>query len=337
MISDGETDDEELPDAAAEVGSSKKQSMRTNTDHTATSSNDGSSKKVHNVIRYDAPEALTNLQYPDDLIEAADLLLGFFHAADTPMSASSATSTDSGLAEVLAATGTLDRRPKIAPRQQRHSISQTSDPSARLYELNKPYSRENPPPYELNKHFSREDPPPLAPEAGDGDEDVDMNNYSLGTSFTPINARKETIRPRVCSTLFSLKSSKSLAKARKEPRKSPTDRFIPSRRPERPREALNDARIARGLKKTDYRYEEGDSDVEIVGSRRLSDVEIVGARRLRHVEPSFGHRHRNANGREYESTGFGMLDRANTVQTDTKADHELPRPSVFQRRCRQIQ
>ena len=216
------------------------------------------------------------------------------------MSASSATSTDSGLAEVLAATGTIDRRRSLGPTQQRPSNSLTSDPRARLYEPNKHYSREDPPPYELNKHYSRENPRPLAPEEGDGDEDVDMNNYSLGTSFTPINARKETIRPRprVCRTLPSLKSSKSLAKAGKEPRKSPTDRFIPSRRPEKPREALSDARAARGMKKTDYRYEESDSDVEIVGARRLSDVEIVGARRVRHVEPSFGDGHRNANGRE---------------------------------------
>ena len=285
MISDSETDDEELPDAAAKVESSKKQSMGTNTDHTATSSNDENSRRVHNVIKYDAPKALTDLQYPDDLIAAADLLLDFFHAADTPTSANSATSTDSGLAEVLAATGTIDRRRSLPPTQQRPSTSQTSDPSARLYEL--------------NKHHSREDPPPSAPKEGDGDEDIDMNNYSLGTSFTPINARKETIRPRprVCSTLPSLKSSKSPAKAGKEPRKSPTDRFIPSRRPERPKEALNDARVARGMKKTDYRYEESDSDVEIVGARRLSDVEIVGARRLRHVEPSFRDGHRNVNGR----------------------------------------
>ncbi|KAK0515187.1 hypothetical protein JMJ35_002566 [Cladonia borealis] len=270
-VSDSETDDEKLPDAAAEMESSKKQSMRTNTDHTAASSNDENSRKVHNAITYDAPEALTDLQYPDDLIEAADLLLGFFHAADTPMSASSATSTDSGLAEVLAATGTIDRRRSLAPTQQRPSSSLTSDPSERLYEL--------------NKHYSREDPPPLAPEEGDGD--VDMNDYRLGSSFTPINARKETIRPNVCSNLPSVKSLQSLAKARKEPRKSPSDRFIHSRRPERPREASNDDRAARGMKKTDYRYEESDSDVE-----------IVGARRLRHVEPSFGDGHGNADGRE---------------------------------------
>ena len=270
VVSDSETDDEKMPDAAAEVESSKKQSRRTNTDHTAASSNDEKSGEVHNADTYDAPEALTGLQYPDDLLEAADLLLGFFHAADTPTSASSATSTDSGLAEVLAATGTIDRRRSLAPTQQRPSTSLTSDPSARLYEL--------------NKHYSREDPPPLAPEEGDGD--VDMNDYRLGSSFTPINARKETIRPpRVCCILPSVKSLQSLAKARKEPRKSPSDRFIHSRRPERPREALNDARAARGMKKTDYRYEESDSDVE-----------IVGARRLRHVEPSFGDEHGNAGG-----------------------------------------
>ena len=125
----------------------------------------------------------------------------------------------------------------------------------------------------------------MAPEEGDGD--VDMNDYRLGSSFTPINARKETIRPRVCSNLPSVKSLQSLAKVRKEPRKSPTDRFIPSRRPERPRKALTDERVARGMKKTDYRYEESDSDVEIVGARRLS-----------HVEPSFGDGHGNTDGRE---------------------------------------
>lgn len=80
----------------------------------------------------------------------------------------------------------------------------------------------------------------------------------------------------------------SLAKARKEPRKSPSDRFIYSRRPERPREAANDDRAASGMKTTDYRYKESDSDAEIVCTRRL-----------RHVGPSFGDGHRNADGSLY--------------------------------------
>lgn len=230
------------------------------------------------------------------------MLLGFFHAADTPMSASSATSTNSGLAEVLDATGTIDRRPNLAPTQRRPSTSLKSDPSARLYEL--------------NKHYSREDRPSLVPE--EGHEDVDMDRYSLGSSFTPINARPEMARPRVCSILPSIKSLQSLAKTRKEPRKSPSDRFLHSRRPERPREAANDDRVARRMKTRDYRYEESDSDVE-----------IVGARRLRHVYPNFGDGHGNADGSECEIALFGISNNANSIQAYTKADHKLIRPSSF--------
>ena len=116
----------------------------------------------------------------------------------------------------------------------------------------------------------------------------------------------------------SLKSLKSPAKSRKETRKSPSDRFIHSRRPERPREATNDDWIARGMKMSDNRYEESDSDVE-----------IVGARKLRHVEPSFGDVHGNADGSECEMTDFGMFNKANSIQIDTMTDHKLKRPSIF--------
>ena len=53
-VSDSETDDDKMPDAAAEAESSKKQSMRTNTDHTAGSSNNEKSGEVHNAITQDA-------------------------------------------------------------------------------------------------------------------------------------------------------------------------------------------------------------------------------------------------------------------------------------------
>ena len=293
VISDSETDDEKMPDAAAEIEDSKTQSMSTNTDHTAASSNDENYRGVHTTITYDASEALTHLQYSDDVLKAADLLLGFFHADDTPMSASSATScsTNNGLAEVLDATGTIDRQPNLAPTQQRSSTSLISDPSARLYELNKYYSREN--------H------PPLAPEEGHGA--VDINDYSLSSSFTPINSREEITRHRVCSILPRLNGLKSQAKGRKEPRKSPSDRFIHSRRPERPREAANDDRTARETKPTEYRYEESDSDVEIVGTRKLS-----------HAEPNLGAGHGNVDGSEYEITLIGTLNKANTIQADTE-------------------
>ena len=300
VISDSETDDEKMPDAAAEIENPKTQSMNTNIDHTAASSNGENYRGVHNTITYDASEALTGLQYSDDVLKAADLLLGFFHADDTPMSASSATSTNSGLAEVLDATGTIDRRPNLAPTQQRPSTNLTSDPGARLYEL--------------NKYYSRGDHPPLAPDEGRGD--FAMNDYGSSSSFTPINSRKEITKTRVSSNLPSLNSLKSQAKGRKEPMKSPSDRFIHSRRPERPREAANDDRAARATKPTENRYEESDSDVEIVGARKLS-----------HAEPSFGVGHGNVDGSECEITVFGMLNKANSIQADTtetsKIEHSL--------------
>lgn len=304
VVSDSETDDEIMPDAAAKNEQPKTQSMSMQLDHTVASSNDENSREVHTAITKDAPDALTGLQYSEDVIRAADLLLGFFHAADTPTSASSTTScsTNNGLAAVLDATGTIDRRPDPSSTQQKPLASLTSNPAARLYDL--------------NKRYSRDDHPPLVPEKRH--DDVDMNDYSSASSFTPINARKEIVRPRVCDLLPNLKSLKSLAKARKETRKSPSDRFIHSRRSERPREATNDDRIARGMKTPDNRYEESDSDVE-----------IVGARKLRHVEPSFGYGNENADGSEWEITDFDMLNKANSIQADTKADHKLTRPSIF--------
>ena len=194
-VSDSETDDEEMPDAAAETKKPKTQSMSMQTDHTAASSNDETSREVHTTITNDAPNALTGLQYSEDVLRGADLLLGFFHAADTPTSASSTTScsTNSGLAAVLDATGTIDRRPDLSSTQQKPSASLTSDPAVRLYEL--------------NRHYSRDDHPPLVPEKGH--VDVDMNDYSSASSFTPINARKEIIGPRVCSLLPSQELEKS--------------------------------------------------------------------------------------------------------------------------------
>ena len=300
----GTDDDEEMLDAAAQTEKLKTQSMSIKRDNTAVPSNDENSREVHSVITNNPPDALTGLQYSEDVLRGADLLLEFFHAADTPTSASSTTScsTNSGLAAVLDATGTIDRRPHLSSTQQKPSASLTSDPAARLYDL--------------NKHYSRDHHPSLVPEKGH--DDVDMNDYSSASSFTPINARKEIIRPRVCILLPSLKSLKSLAKAKKETRKSPSDRFIHSRRPERPREATNDDRVARGMKIPDNRYEESDSDVE-----------IVGARKLRHVEPRFGDVHGNADGSECEITDFGMFNKANSIQADTMADHKLTRPSIF--------
>lgn len=61
VVSDGETDDEKVSDAAAEIENLKTQSMSTNTYHTAASSNDGNSREVHNAITYDAYKALTVL------------------------------------------------------------------------------------------------------------------------------------------------------------------------------------------------------------------------------------------------------------------------------------
>ncbi len=282
VVSDSETDDEKIPDAAAEIGKLRTQSMSVNTDHTAASSNYENSSEVHNAITNNASDALTSLQYSEDVLRAADLLLGFFHAADTPTSASSATScsTNSGLAAVLDATGTIDRRPDLSHTQQKPSASLTTDPAARLYEL--------------NKHYPPNDYPPLVPE--EGHEDVDMHDYNSASSFTPINARKEIIRPRVRSFLHSPKSLKSLAKARKETRKSPSDRFIHSTRAERSRDAMNHDRDARGTKMLDDRYGESDSDVE-----------IVGARSLRHFEASFEDGNGNADRSEFEIPGFDKL------------------------------
>ncbi len=119
---------------------------------------------------------------------------------------------------------------------------------------------------------------------------------------------------------------KSLAKARKETRKSPSDRFIHSRRPERPREATNDDRFERGLEIPGNRYEESDSDVE-----------IVGARKLRHVGPSFGDGNGNADGSEFEITHFGMLNKADAIQSNITGDHIFRTPLVFHKGCRQVQ
>ena len=183
----GTDDDEEMLDAAAQTEKLKTQSISRETDHTAASSNDENSREVHTAITNNAPNTLTGLQYSEDVLRAADLLLGFFHAADTPTSASSTTScsTNSGLAAVLDATGTIDRRPDLYSTQQKPSASLTSDPAARLYDL--------------NKHYRRDDHLSLVPEKGH--DDVDMNDYSSASSFTPINARTETIRPRVCILL----------------------------------------------------------------------------------------------------------------------------------------
>ena len=307
VFSDSETDDEKMPDAAAEIEKLKTQNMSMRIDHAAASSNDEKSREVHTAITNDAPDALTGLQYSEDVLRAADLLLGFFHAADTPTSASSTTScsTNSGLAAVLDATGSIDRRPDLFSRQQKPSASLTSDPAARLHEL--------------NKHYSRDDHPPWVPEKGH--DDFVMYDHSSASSFTPINARKEIIIPRVLSLLPSLKSLRSLAKARKETRKSPSDRFIHSRRPERPREATNDDRVAHGVKIPDNWYEESDSDVE-----------IVGARKLRHDEPPFGNGNGNTNNSEFKITDFSMLNKANSIQSNIKAGHKFTRPRVYSKK-----
>ena len=275
VVSDSEPEDYAMSDAAAEIQKSKKRSMTLKTDYTVASSNDENSEEVHDAITNNVPQALTSLQYSEDVLKAADLLLGFFHAADTPESASSATScsTNSGLAAVLDATGTIDRRPNPSPRQQKPPASFKSDPAARLYELNKQYPR--------HQH------PSLMPE--EGHDDVDVYGYGPASSFTPINARTEIVRPREHGLLPANESSKNLAKAPKQPPQSPTNRFIHHLRSESSREAANYARGSRGMQIPDNIYEEIDSDVE-----------ILGARELRHAEPSFGHGNGNAGGCEFE-------------------------------------
>ena len=284
VISDSEPDDSDMPDAAAKMGKSKQRSMIVKTEYTAASSNDEDPKEVQNAITNNNPEALTGLQYSEDVLRAADLLLGFFHAADTPTSASSATScsTNSGLAAVLNATGTIERQPNPSPRQQKPSATFTSDPATRLYELNKQYPR--------HEH------PPLVPE--EGHDDVEMYDHGSASSFTPINARQEIVKPRVPSLHHSVESSKSLAKTPKDTRNSPTDRFIRHARPERPREATNGDKDARGMQISDNRYEETDSDVEIVAERKVSHFEPIG--------PSFGDGGWNPNRSEFEITDCGL-------------------------------
>ena len=122
-----------------------------------------------------------------------------------------------------------------------------------------------------------------------GHDDVDMYEYGSAFSFTPINARKETVRTRERGLLPGMESSKSLVKAPKQTPKSPSDRIIHHARPERPREATTDGRDARGMKIPDNRYEETDSDVE-----------ILGARKRRHAEPTFGSGNGHAGGCELE-------------------------------------
>ena len=122
-----------------------------------------------------------------------------------------------------------------------------------------------------------------------GHDDVDMYEYGSASSFTPINARKETVRPRGHGLLPGIKSSKSLAKGPMQTPKSPSDRFIHHARPERPRLATNNGRDAGAMKIPDNRYEETDSDVE-----------ILGARKRRHAEPSFGNGNGHAGGCELE-------------------------------------
>ena len=258
--------------------------MTLKTDYTAASSNDENPEEVHDAITNNVPEALTNLQYSEDVLKAADLLLGFFHAADAPTSASSATScsTNSGLAAVLDATGTMERRSNPSPRQRKPSASFTSDPATRLYEI--------------NKYYTRHEHPPLVPE--ERHDDVDVYEHGSASSFTPINARKETVRPRERGLLPIIESSKTLAEARKDPSKSPSDRFIHHARPERPRQPQNDDRDRRGMKLPENRYEETDSDVEIIGARELKHFEPSG--------PSFGDGDWNPNRSEFEITESGL-------------------------------
>ena len=271
VISDSEPEDYAISDAAAKIGKPKKRSMTLKTDYTVASSNDENSEEVHEAITNDVPQALTSLQYSEDVLKAADLLLGFFHAADTPESASSATSTNSGLAAVLDATGTIDRRPNPSPRQQKPPASFKSDPAAHLYESDKQYPR--------HEH------PCVMPE--EGHHDVDMYGYGPASSFTPINPRKEIVKSRENSLLSANESSKNLAKAPQQPPESPTDRFIHHSRTKSPREAAGYDRGSHGMQLPEYRCEEADSDVE-----------ILGARELRHAEPSFGRGNGNAGGCE---------------------------------------
>ena len=284
VVSDGEPEDYEMPDAAAKIGKSKKRGMTLKTDYTVASSNDENPEEVPNAITNNVPEVLTSLQYSEDVLKAADLLLGFFHADDTPTSASSASScsTNSGLAAVLSATGTIERQPNPVPRQQKPSASFASDPAARLYELNKQYPR--------HEHL------PLVPE--EGHEDVNMYGYSSTSSFTPINARRETVRPRDRGLFPSIESSKSLDEAPKQTPKSPSDRFIHHARPERPREATNDGQDAREMKMPQNRYEEADSDVEIIGEKKLRYFEPIN--------PSFGDGDWNPNRSKFEITECGL-------------------------------
>ena len=284
VVSDSEPDDYDMPDAAAKIGKSKKRTMTLKTNNTVASSNDVNPEEVLDTISNNVPEALTSLQYSEDVLRAADLLLGFFHADDTPTSASSATScsTNNGLAAVLDATGTIERQPNPIPRQQKPSASFASDPAARLYELNKQYPR--------HEHQ------PLVPE--EGHEDVDMYEYGLASNFTPINDRKEIVRPRHHGLLPNTETSKSLAKAPKQPPKSPSDRFIHHARRERPSVTTNDHRDAHGMRNPDKRYEEIDSDIEIIGENTLRHFEPTN--------PSFRNGDWNPNGSKFVITECGL-------------------------------
>ena len=316
VVSDSEPDDRDMPDAAAEIGKSKKRNMTLKTDYTVASSNDANPEEVHNAITNSVPKALTCLQYSEEVLKAADVLLGFLRADDTPMSASSATScsTNSGLAAVLDATGTIERQPNPSPRQQKPSASFAPHPAARFYKLNKQYPRqEHPPLMPKGEHdgadmYESGSASTLVPEERhngvdmyeygsastllpeEEHNDVDTYDYGSASSFTPINVRKETARRKNRGLIPGIESSKSLAKAAKQTPKSPTDRFIHHARPERPRAAMNVDRDARRMKIPENRFEEIDSDVEITGARRLRDA-----------EPNFGNGNGHADSCEFET------------------------------------
>ena len=95
----------------------------------------------------------------------------------------------------------------------------------------------------------------------EGHDDDDMFHNGSASSFTPINARKETVRPGECDLLPSIESSKTLAEAQKDPSKSPSDRFIHHARAERRRGTQENDRDRRGMKIPENRYDETASDV----------------------------------------------------------------------------
>ena len=226
------------------------------------------------------------------MLRAADLLLGFFNAADTSttVGSPSSCSNEVGMAAILDAAQTVQKWPVSSPNHQRPSVSFTSDSPVHPQNLNQ----------------QRIDSQSQVSASG---QEYD---YSLASTFTPINPRKDNPSARALEH-NDLNCPSRQTETQRKTERNPIDDRVNGKRNVVIRGATS---VINGVRRTtllDERSDEIDSDIEILSERsvRPSSSTYEGGRA-------------SWDESEPESIEFMTFSKTDSAQDGATADDKVP-------------